>query len=70
MEKREDSSVVFPNTNLKNWKDFRVMRVEDEAYGKKGLETVKIFVYRGVEDEAYGKKESCVHPSYFEIRES
>lgn len=47
MEKREDSSVVFPNTNLKNWKDFRVMRVEDEAYGEKGLESIKIFVWQG-----------------------
>ena len=57
--------------DLKNLKDFlNISGIEDEAYGKMELETVKIFVYRGVEDEAYGKKGSCVHPSYFEIRES
>ena len=57
--------------DLKNWKDFlNIIEIEDEVYGKMGLKTVKIFVYRGAEDEAYGKKGSCVHPSYFEIRES
>ena len=57
--------------DLKNWKDFlNITGIENEAYGKMGLETVKFFVYRGVEDEAYGKKGSYVRPSYFEIRES
>ena len=57
--------------DLKNWKDFlNIIEIEDEVYGKMGLETVKIFVYRGVEDEAYGKKGSYVRLSYFEIRES
>ena len=63
MEKRNRAFVhrISKYANLKNWKDFlNITEIEDEAYGKKGLESVKIFVWQGiqgVEDEMCGKKD-------------
>ena len=50
MEKRDRAFVhrISKYANLKNWKDFlNIIEIEDEAYGKKGLESVKIFVWQG-----------------------